>query len=336
MFRRLSSVAVALTLVTAGTLAAQAPVTIKLGTSAPRSSPWFADLSSMGQAWARATDNRLRVVVQPDKKESSAITDMALGGLQAVTLSAPGLADIDKSFNVFGMPFFLESDAELAHVQEKLTPLIAAKLEAKNYKLINWGNAGWVQVFSKDPIRSLAELKAARLYTGEGSPEMVQWYTANGFNAKPLDPGQIPLQLKNPVGAINATPAPPALAVALGFFKDAPYMLNIRVAPLTSATVMSADTWKKISAADQAKILEAAKATQAKIHADSPGLDARSIATMKAAGLHVVELDAKAKQEFKTAADALLKTQSGSLVPVDIFNAAVAARDSYRKSPPAR
>ena len=82
-------------------------------------------------------------------------------------------------------------------------------------------------------------MKQAKLYTTEGNPKMVQWYTANGFHAVPLSAGEIPKQLKLPTGAINAAPMPPVYAVALQIFKDAPYMLDIRLAPLVGATVMT-------------------------------------------------------------------------------------------------
>ena len=163
---------------------------------------------------------------------------------------------------MFGIPFFFESDAELAHVQQKLTPMIAQRLQAKKFHLINWGNAGWVQLFSKNPIRSIADLKRAKLYTGEGSPKMVQWYTSNGFHVVPLSAGEIPKQLKLPTGAIDAAPSPPVFALTLQFFRDAPYMLDIRVAPLTSATVMTDSAWNKISPDDRTKMLEAAKAME--------------------------------------------------------------------------
>ncbi len=185
-------------------LVAQAPLNIKLATLAPESSPWTSAIRSMGASWSKATGSRVRLTVYAGTipSESSAIARMAVDGLQAAALTAGGLAEVDEAFNVFGVPFFFESDGEGAYVQEKLTPMIAQRLEARKFHLLNWGNAGWVQVFSKSPIRSIADLKRARLYTGEGSPKSVQWYTNNGFHVVPLSAGEIPKQLKLPTGAI--------------------------------------------------------------------------------------------------------------------------------------
>ena len=314
--------------------AAQAPVNIRLATLAPDNSPWATALKSMGAVWNRETANRVRLTVYAGTipSEKTAISRMQLSGLEAAALSAGGLADIDEAFNVFSIPFFFESDAELAFVQEKLTPLIAARLEAKKFHLINWGHGGWVQVFSKKPIRNIGELKGAKLFTSEGSPKMVQWYTSNGFHAVPLATSEIPKQLKLPTGAIDAAPSPPVFAVALQFFRDAPYMLDLRVAPLASATVITATAWNKISPDDRTKMLAAAKETERQMHAQAPGLDAKSITEMKAAGLNVVTPDARALAEFKAAADELLRTQRGGMVPAEIFDAAVRERDAFRRS----
>jgi TRAP-type transport system periplasmic protein len=330
--------AMALAIAASVSISAQAPINIRLATLAPDNSPWTSALRSMGTAWEKATDRRVRLTVYAGTipSESSAIARMAVDGLQAATLMVAGLAEIDEAFNVFAVPFFFESDAELAHVQQKLTPLIRERLRAKRYHLINWGNAGWIQLFSKRPIRTLEDVKQARLYTTEGSPKMVQWYTANGFHAVPLAAGEIPKQLTLPTGAINAAPLPPVYAVALQIFKDAPHMLDVRLAPLVGATLMTDAAWNKISPDDRAKMLAAASAMEQQVNAQAPALDAKSIAAMKAAGLQVVTLDAKAIGEFRRAAEGLGATQRGAMIPADVYDLAVSEREAFRKAKPSK
>jgi TRAP-type C4-dicarboxylate transport system substrate-binding protein len=101
--------------------------------------------------------------------------------LQGNLVMASGLSTIDESFNVFGMPFFFASDAEAMYVQEKLQPMFEQRLNAKGFKMLCWGSGGWVQLFSKQPIKTLADVKAAKMYTAQGDDRMVQWYKANGF-----------------------------------------------------------------------------------------------------------------------------------------------------------
>jgi TRAP-type C4-dicarboxylate transport system substrate-binding protein len=164
---------------------------------------------------------------------------MRLGTLGAGFLTAAGLAELDQAFNVFSMPFFFESDEEEAAVEKKLTPIFEQRLNAKGFHLLGWGTGGWIQVFSKKPIRSLADLKGAKLWTSKGDDNWVQWYVSNGFHPVPLLPADIPAQLKLGTGLIDTAPNPPYLALSLQIFRDAKYMLDLRIAPLTAAMLVS-------------------------------------------------------------------------------------------------
>ena len=150
---------------------------------------------------------------------------------------------------MFGVPFFFESDAELAHVQEKLTPMIAQRLLAKRYHLINWGNAGWVQLFSKNPIRSSRTSSTPSFTRPRAIRRRCSGTPANGFHVVPLSAGRDSqaaetADRRDRCGAH----ARPSMRVALQIFNDAPYMLDIRLAPLVGATVMTDAAWNKIVA----------------------------------------------------------------------------------------
>lgn len=334
MFRKIPSlVVIALTLALAAPLVAGAALNIKLGTVAPDNSPWTNALRSMGASWAKATSNRVRLTVYAGSipSDSSAIARMAVDGLQAATLFVAGLGEIDPAFNIFGIPFFFESDAELEYVQKELGPMLSQKLAAKRYRLLNWGNGGWVRLFSKTELRTIAAIKDAKLYTTEGNPEAVQWYARAGFHAVPLATSQIPVQLKNPIGSINAAPSPPVYAAAAGFYKDAPYMLDLRLGPFAAATLITERAWAQISAEDQAAMQAAADAMAKQVNGSAPDLDAKYLDEMKKAGLNIVTLDAKALAAFRAEAEKLAATQRGTLVPAEAFDAAVRARDAFRK-----
>jgi TRAP-type transport system periplasmic protein len=332
-----------LTLTLAAPLTAQAPVHLKLATLAPENSPWHTALADMGADWTRATSGRIVLTIYAGNSvdsESSAIAKMnpAVDSLQAATLSVGGLGQIDEAFNVFGMPFFFESDSELDAVQRALTPTLARRLEARGYQLLSWGNAGWIRLFSKTPIRTWAEAKRAKLYTSEGDARTVQWYTQNGFHAVPLKQKDIPQELKPQGGSIDATPSPPYFAMALQFYRDAPCMLDVPLAPFVSATVITARAWEKISPEDRARMLEIAADAGRKVQAQAPTLEADAIREMRdstrtaTVPFRVITLDSAPKAQFRAEAAALTASQRGTLVPADVFDTATAARTAFRQS----
>ncbi len=323
--------------IAAGTLLlAQAPVVIKVATFAPANTTWAKALDDMGAEWAAKTGGRVKLQSytggrQGTEKQVVAFMRPAVNRLQAGLLMSTGLSEIDNSVNVFGMPFFLQSDAELKAVLDAVGPVIAKRFEDKGYHVLNWGGAGWVEVFSKQPIHNLDDLKNAKLFTTESGPELVQWYNANGFHPVVLSETDIVGQLKLPNGMINAAPSPPYGALALQFFRSAPYMLDLHIAPLVGSTVITTATWNKISEADRATMTASAQAMQERVFAAVPKLNADSIAAMQKTGLKVMTPDAAALKEIRDAGDKLVAAMRGTMVPQDIYDLALKARDAFRQ-----
>lgn len=313
-----------------------APGEIKLATLVPATSPWHKALLEMGNSWNRETGGRVTLTVYPGSvdTESTIITQMRPGfeKYQASYMSNIGLAEVDESFNVLGMPFFLETDEEARAVQKKLTPLIEQRLQAKGLRLLAWGTGGWVQLFSKRELKTLADVKSAKLFTSKGSVKWVNWYVKNGFHPVELVPASIPEQLKLSTGLIDTALYVPWLASNFQIFRDAKYMLDLRIAPLSGALIMSNAAWNKISAEDRPKVMAAAAALEEKVYVDVPKGDADSIKSMQTRGLTVIKLDPKAAAEFRTQAEKLVATMRGEMVPADVFDMALQARDAVRKS----
>jgi len=314
-----------------------AAITVKMATQAPVNSSWHKVLLDMGAEWEAKTAGRVKLTVYAggtQGSEDATIRMMRPGvdQLQANLLMLSGLSAVDDGFNVFGVPFFFQWDAEGQYVLEKLTPMLEKRLDAKGYKILAWGSAGWVQLFSKKPLTSLADVKAAKLYTGQGNDRMVQWYKGNGFNPVALNANDIPAQLKLSTGMIDAAPSPPYPALLLQIFRDAKYMLDVRFAPLYGAVVMTNEAWNKIEPNDRPIVMAAAKNAEKRLLGDAPKLDADSIATMKSRGLTITSLDPKTAASFRSEADSFVKSMRGGMVPAEVYDAAIRERDAYRKT----
>src|SRR5712692_11250176 len=164
-------------------------VAIKLATVVRDGAIWDKNLKQMAAEWKQGTADRVQVTVfsggsQGD--EPTVLRKIRLDALQGASLTVVGLANIDGAFNVFNMPFFFESYDELNAVVEKLTPVLRQRVDAKGFVLLNWGHGGWLQVFSKRPVRTVADLKGLKLWTTAGDDRMTQWYKTNGFQPRAM------------------------------------------------------------------------------------------------------------------------------------------------------
>ncbi|GMV20926.1 MAG: hypothetical protein AMXMBFR57_08750 [Acidimicrobiia bacterium] len=336
LFRRYSTLltVAAAAAVLSSTLLAQS-VTVKLATFAPANSAWHKALLDMGDAWTKATGGRVTLRVYPGGTlgtEPSTVKMMspAVGELQAALLLPPGLARIDDAVDVFGMPFFLENEEEFRAVFTALRPMMTQRIEKQGYKVLNWGHGGWVQLFSKKEIKTIADLKAVKLYATEGDDKSIQWYKSNGFQPIPLSFNDMVGGLKR--GMIEAAPSPAYGASLLQIFRDAPFMLDVKLAPLVGATVLTNDAFNKMSETDRKVILAEAAKLEARFMSEAPKLDATAVGTMQQRGLKVTATTPAMMTEFRKTADAMVQTMRGTLVPADVFDAALQARNAYRKT----
>jgi TRAP-type C4-dicarboxylate transport system substrate-binding protein len=304
-------------------------LTVKLASFVPEGSIWDKNLRQMGDEWRRGTDGRVSLSVFPggqQGEEPTVVAKMRLGVLQASSLTIIGLAQIDEGFNVFAIPFFYDSYAELHHVMAALTPALEERLRARGFVLLGWGDAGWLQVFSKKPVQTLAELKRLALYTSAGFDQMVQWYKANGFEPRPLAFGDVPAALATSL--IEAVPITPAAALFLQWFRTAPYMIEVGISPLVGATLISQKTWNAVSEADRGTLRAAGARMQERLRAAVPEQDRLAVEEMRRRGLTVATPSDPA--EWRAVGDQFAKLMRGSYVPEALFDRAVAERDAFR------
>jgi TRAP-type C4-dicarboxylate transport system substrate-binding protein len=304
-------------------------VAIKLATVVPDGSIWDKSLKQMAADWKQASGDRVAVTVfsggsQGD--ESTVLRKMRLDALQAASLTVVGLAAIDPAFNAFNVPFFFDSYDELDAVVQALTPALKQRVEAKGFVLLNWGHGGWLQVFTKRPVRTVADLKGLKLYTSAGDDRMTQWYKANGFQPRAMAMTDVLTGLTT--GMIEGLPTPPVAALAFQWNRQTPYMLDIGLAPVVGATVITKKTWQRIAGADRAKLTESALAVEKRLQVDVPKQDAFAVMLMQQQGLTVTKASGP---EWRQEGEALAATMRGAMVPQDIFDLALKERDAFRK-----
>ncbi len=309
---------------------------IKLATVVPDGSIWDKSLKQMATDWKQATAGRVSLTVfsggtQGD--EPTVLRKIRLNALQGASLTVVGLANIDPSFNVFDIPFFFESYDELNAVVDTLTPLLKQRAAAKGFVLLNWGHGGWLQVFSRKPVHSVADLKAMKLYTSGGDDRMTQLYKSRGFQPRAMAMTDILTGLTT--GMIDALPTPPYAAMAFQWYKQTPNMLDIGLAPVVGATVISKRSWDALSAADRTAMSGIAMNVQKQLQIDVPKQDALATTLMGTQGLKTTKASGN---EWRQEADVIARAMRGQMVPPDIFDLAVRERDAFRqrKAAPAK
>lgn len=316
----------------AGSGAAQV---IKMASLVPDGSVWDLILEEQAEAWEAATDGRLDVRLYPGGvagDDPAVVRKMRIGQFQAAALTFQGLVEIDDGFRIFALPLFFRSQEELLHVLNALDPLLRQRLEEKGFVLVNWGYAGWARFYSRRPIRVPDDLRSHKLFLWAGEQRSIRIYRSHGLQPVGVAGTDVTLALQT--GMIEAIATPPLVALTLQWFRQANHQLDRPLAPLVGATVMTTRAWNALSEADRAALLRTSGRAEQRYEEEVPTQEARAIEAMEARGLIRTTMAPESRTEWEALAADLAREYRGDLIPAEIFDAAVKARDEFRARAP--
>ena len=307
--------------------------TIKLGTLAPEGSVWHETIRDMAEAWKAAPGADISVVIYAGGvigDEADMIRKMRIGQLHAAALTGTGLAKIAPEIQALQMPMMFRSDAELDYVRQRLGPRLEAILEAKGFKLLTWGDAGWVHVFAQRPVVYPDDLKPLKLFTWAGDTATLEAWQKAGFRPVPLAATDIHTALQS--GLINAFTTTPIAALSFQWFGLAKHMTDLKWAPLIGAIVISTRTWRALPDEAKPHLLGAARAAGARLKQAVPKLGAEAVEVMKKHGLVVHQVPDDAAAAWERGARAGYASLMDVVVPAEMVAEVERLRDAYRAS----
>ena len=315
-----------------GSIAVRADDVIKLASIAPHGSLYHRVLQEIGEAYRVNQGPGARAIVYADSlqgTEADTVRRMRVGQLDGSMLSVVGLSEIDASVTALQlMPMMFRSWDEVDHVREQLRPQLEAKLAARGFVVLMWGEAGWVQFFSREAITMPAEFKPTRVWVWGGDPVQVDIMKSLGFRPVALPIADILPGLET--GLIDTVPVAPLWALIGQFDRVTRYMLPVNWVPIVGATVFSKKRFDALEPHVRQAVLAAARAGEDKLRAHRGAQDAESIRAMQERGLTVQTMTPDIEQAWREIAQAAWLQLRGQRVPADTFDAVRASIEAYR------
>lgn len=313
--------------------AAWARTTIKLTTLAPKDSSYHQALQKMGQQWAKASKGEVDLVIYPggiQGGESAMIKRMRIGQIQAAMITAVGLSDIEPSVTgLQSMPMMFRDFDEVDHIGGKLQPQLEEMLLEKGFVVLFWSDAGWVQYFSKSPVRVPDDMKRMKMFSWSKGDESDMIVKRAGFNPVALETADILPGLQT--GLIDVVAMPPFYALSTQVYTVAPHMVELNWAPLVGALVVKRDVWEKISAEAREAMRGAALEAGKQIKGTSRKESDDAVATMKEKwGLKVHRPTGAEVEAWRKTCEAVYPEIRGKVVPEKIWDSVVGWLEEYR------
>ncbi|MEM9558038.1 MAG: TRAP transporter substrate-binding protein DctP [Acidobacteriota bacterium] len=310
---------------------AASATTLKVATLAPEGSVWDQAYRDMGQAWADGTDGAVTLRLYGGGvagDEPATVRKMRIGQLHGAVLTVAGLQVIDPVFAVFEIPMFFDSYAELEHVLDAMRPDFEQRLDAAGYAMLGWSQAGWVHLFSTEPVRTVDELKTLKLYSWAGDTSTATMWRQNGF--QPVSVASTDILTGLQTGMLEAVPTTPLAAASLQWFRQTPYMQDLGFAPLVGAIMVSKRAFSRLDPVHQKVLRQAGQTTEDRLFEDVPARDSEAVAEMSKRGLEVVEVPAEHEQAWRDAAEIFADHRRQGLDDKAFLDRVRAVRDAYR------
>ncbi len=308
--------------------------TIKLGTLAPDGSTWYMQLRNMGEKWRNATNGKINFKIYPGGvigDEADMVRKMRIGQLHAAAMTNVGLSCIIPEINAFQMPLMFNSYEELDYVRERLAPRLEELLEDRGFIVLNWGDAGWVHIFSQKPVVYPQDLQThnQHIFVWAGGTESFKAWKAAGFHPVEVAAPDIFISLQT--GLINTFTTTPLVALSYQWFALANNMCDLAYAPLCGATIITSKKWEQIPKEMRPALMAAARSTGKALNQEIRNLDKTAVEVMKKHGLVVHPVPRDAVKEWKRMTEKYLYPELLSRkVPPDMFNEVKKLLKEYR------
>lgn len=220
---------------------AGAPTVLKMGSNAPRESPWGQVL----RVWQKAVKEKSRGAVEVDVywnatqgDEPAQMSKVKTGQLDGAVVTAVGLGMVDPNVNVLQLPGLYEGWAELDKVRDALRPRFDASFRAAGFELIGWGDVGLDRLMSKGfAMKGPADLKGKRPWVWREDPVLPQLFQVLGVVPVPTSIPEVVTELST--GNVNALSVSALAAEQLQWSSRLDHLTLMVVAPNIGGLVMS-------------------------------------------------------------------------------------------------
>ena len=304
--------------IAAGLLAGSAlaaDMTLKLGHLANEQNPWHLASVKFGEELARLTDGRIAVEVYPNEslgKEIDLINGMQLGTVD-MTITGESLQNWAPMAALLAVPYAYKS---IEHMDEVASGEIGDRIEQQivekvQIRPIAYFARGPRNLTSNRPITSPDELNGLKMRV-PNVPLFVDVWSALGANPGPMAFSEVFTSLQN--GTIEAQESPLALIRSANFNEVQSHVNMTEHVRSWIYLTIAESTWNKLSADDQAAVMEAAKTAQAYERELFNASLADDRAYLEGKGMTFVEVDGPAFQA--KAKDAVLKNVNDEIKPI--------------------
>ena len=273
-----------------GKLSAAPEYTIKFATLAPSGTTWMNLLEEWDRDLRARSNGRIGFKFYPggvQGDEPDVLKKMRFNQLQGGAFTGYGIGRMYSPARVLELPFLFNNTDEIDFIRQQFTDEFKQGFKDNGYTLLGWMEVGFVHMFSREPIRSLEDMKTRRVWLWQGDPLGQAFFKASGISPVPLSIMDVYTSLST--GLIDTVYSPPLGAIALQWFTKTQYISSVPLTNGMGGLIVARKFYDRLPADLQTILTETGTAAGEKLIAASRIDNAESINTLKEHGLQFIE-----------------------------------------------
>ena len=310
-----------------------APTIIKIAVVMPEGSTWTNTLYQFAEAVEKETAGEVVIKIYAggiSGDEVDVLRKMRVDRLQAGGFSGVGLGLVLPEIRVLEAPLLFSSHDEIDYVKEKMFDAFAARFESKGYVLLGFAEAGFVYLFSQQPIDSVASLQKTKMWVWKGDRVAENFLEAFGVQGYPLQLADVNTGLDT--GMIDSYYSPPLASVAFQWYARVRYMLDFPMVNSTGALLMTKRSYDRIKPENQEILSRLVRKYSAELVRLTRKDNAEALQVLEEAGIQRVAPTPAQIASFESSARKNYEMSVPSLYPQELLDQIRGLIAEYRKS----
>ncbi len=312
--------------------------TIKFATVAPEGSTWMNVMKEYDAAVRKESGGRLGFKFYPGGiagDEKDVLRKIRIGQYQAGGFTGVGMGEIAPEERILDTPFLFRNTAEIDYIYKKFTPEFSQAFEKGGFVFLGWAEVGFVYVFTQTPIYSAKDMQGVKAWMWEGDPIAQVSFKVLHLSPIPLSITDVNSALQT--GMINCVYSPPLAMIALQWFTNVKYMLDLPLANSSGSVLISKSYFDTLPPDLQQILVKNGQIYLSQLTEQSRKDNLAAIKTLQSKGIILTHPRSKSQTAYyyQTGQEAR-QMLVGKLYSADLLNQIESALAQFRKEHPGK
>src|SRR5262249_52380949 len=310
------------------------PVVIKFATLAPEGTPWMNTMEEMNRELQEKSAGQLSFRFYAGGvagDEHDVLGKIGHNQLQGGSFSGFGLGDVLPEVRVLEVPLLFRTSAEADHVATSLFEHFAAGVAPQGFVRLSLNEAGAVYIFSKNAIRTSADMARSKIWIWQGDPLPQAIFKAYGIVPVSLALPDVLPSLQS--GVIDACYGTPLTVLALQWFTKVKYRASLPITNVIAALLLSESLWRQLSPEQQTLVRETVRKYNVKAVANMRQYENKALTLLHTtSGIETVTVPEEEVTRLQQVSGQVRQELIGTLYPKALLERVLALREAYRQA----